>query len=425
MINIINNPNKMKAFKGRVKGKYLSLIVAVLAIVFTISSCVEDEGGEIPTFLDLATEVSSLEFGGVTTNTAQVLSYGLYGSELTSDVAVTTSGPFQVSKSAAEGFASSISFTSAELSGEILNVYVKFEPTEVAEFTAVITHTTDGLITNPTVSLEGIGVLNPDDFPTLLLQENFNYEEDVLPSINRATDDTNPTLEGWLKVRAANKDLELADESLTFTGYPDSGIGKAVIIDRNPDVAGGQTNLLQRNIDPQQSADFAGSYYAAFLFKAEDIPVVAGGYNSPLIFASWNPANGASWWSSGFVVQNDKANDADPDNMVFGIRYESLNELSDKNVEIGKTYLVVLKHTITQAIPAELETTATSTASIFIFEEGDAIDMENEPDALHTMENIPDKYFIRSVTLFQENNADGRYIIDGLRVTNVWEDIFK
>ncbi len=414
--------NRTKYIQMKRPAQYLCLFLALAALTV---ACVEDEGGDIPQFLDLATQVSSLDFEGVTIGSPKTQSYGLYGSLLEGDVTVTTTSPFQVSKSATEGFASSVTFSSSDFTNNITNVYVQLDPQEEGEFMAEITHSTPGLDISRVVTATGIGVTDPESIPTLLFRDNFDYTDDLLPSTNRATDDTNPTLDGWLKVRAANKDLELVSESLTFEGYPESGIGKAVVIDRNPDVPGGQTNLLQHNIDPQQNAEFTGSYYASFLFKAEDVPTAAGGYNSPLIFSSWNPNNGASWWSSGFVVQNDKANDTDPDNMVFGIRYEALNELSDKTMEIGKTYLIVLKHTITTTIPAELETTATSTASIFVFEEGDAIDVENEPEAVYTMINIPDKYYIRSVTLFQENDPQGRYIIDGLRVTNEWDDIFK
>lgn len=399
---------------------FLSLAVLAIAI-----GCVEDEGGEVPKSLDVVTEVTSLDFETVTLNEPKVLSYGLYGSELKEGVTVTSTEPFLVSKSATEGFSSEITFDPGEFENEITSVYVQFSASEEGEIAGEITHRTTDLTSEPKVTVSGMAVLDPASLPDLLLRENFDYAGDILPSTNRATDSSNPTLDGWLKVRAANKDLELAGESLTFEGYPESGIGKAVIVDRNPDVPGGQTNLLQHNIDPQQNAAFVGSYYASFLFKVEDIPATAGGFNSPLIFAGWNPANGASWWSSGLLIQNDKATDADPDNVVFGIRNETLRELSSKSVEAGKTYLVVLKRTVTQAIPAEQETTATSSSSIFVFEEGETIDMENEPDALFTMENLPDSYYIRSVTLFQEDDANGRYVVDGLRVTNNWEDIFK
>lgn len=398
---------------------FLSLAVWVLAI-----GCVEDEGGEVPKYLDVVTQVTSLDFETVTLSEPKVLTYGLYASEIKDGVTAVSTAPFLISKSPTDGFSSEVTFEPGDFENELASVYVRFSASEEGEYTGEIVHSTDGLISEPKVTVTGLGVLDPASLPDLLLRENFDYSEDFLPNTNRATDGTNPTLEGWLKIRAANKDLELIHESLTFSGYPESGIGKAVIIDRNPDVPGIQTNLLQRNIDPQQDAEFVGSYYASFLFKIEDVPA-AGGHNSPLIFASWNPNNGASWWSSGFMVQNDKPTDADPDNLLFGIRNESLLQTSSKNAEVGKTYLVVLKHTVTQAIPAEQEMTATSTASVFVFEEGETIDVENEPDALFTMENLPDKFYIRSVTLFQEDDANGRYILDGLRVTNTWEDIFK
>lgn len=403
--------------------RHLMLLVVLGGVTW---ACVVDEGGEIPSFLNVLTDKNNISFEVVNLNSSSVESYQLAATKLTENLEVSISaGPFMVSKNSSEGFASSISYSPDEFDAGNQTVYVQFLPTEVGEFTAEISHTTTGLDIVPIVDIEGTSAEDPASLPNILFSDNFDYTDAVLPSTDRAADDSNPTLDGWLKVRAANKDLELDDNSLTFTGYPESGVGKSVIIDRNPDVAGGQTNLLQHNLSTQQDANFVGSYYASFLLKAEDIPTVAGGYNSPLIFASWNPANGASWWTSGLLIQNDKANDVDPDNMVFGIRNEATLELSSKTMEVGKTYLIVLKHTVTEAIPNEEVTTATSTASIFIFEEGESIDVENEPTPDYTMANVPDKYYIRSVTLFQENDNQGRYIIDGLRVTNKWEDIFK
>lgn len=430
MINSIKkSDHKTKARKGHEPSSFLRrltpFIGAAIALVFIVSSCVEDEGGEIPEFLDLATQVSSLDFEPVAVGETSIESYGLYGSKLQGDVTITATAPFQVSKSATDGFGTEINISPEEFTNDMTSVFVRFGESVEGEFTGEVTHTSSGIIIEPKVSLTAVSVLDPASLPNLLFRENFSYDTEMLPSTNRAADGTNPTLDGWLKVRAANKDIELADESLTFTGYPESGIGKAAIVDRNPDVPGGNANLLQHNIDPQQTSDFVGSYYVSYLFEAEAIPTVAGGFNSPVILASWNPANGASWWTSGLLVQNTKAADADPDNMVFGIRQENRMELSDKAMEVDKTYLVVLEHTVTEAIPAEQGGTTTATISIFIFEEGETIDMENEPAPVYTMENASDNYYIRSVTLFQENDVNGRYIIDGLRVTNTWEDIFK
>lgn len=429
MINIINKPNqqvKLNRGGGTPVFKRLTpFLIAVMTLVGVLSSCVEDEGGDIPKFLDLATQVTSLDFEAVTIGEASIKSYGLYGSELEGGVTISATAPFQVSKSATEGFAGEITINPEEFNNEMSTVFVRFSETAEGEFSGQITHSSAGLLAEPTVTVSAISVLDPASLPDLLFRENFSYDADLLPNTNRAGDGTNPTLDGWLKVRAANKDLELVDESLTFAGYPDSDIGKAVVVDRNPDVPGIQTNLLQHNIDPQQTPDFVGSYYISYLLKAEDIPRAVGGFNSPVIFASWNPNNGASWWSSGMLIQNNKATDADPDDVVFGIRNENRMELSSKSLELEKTYLVVVEHAVTEPIAAEQGGSATSTASLFIFEEGDEIDMENEPTPLYTMENVTDNYYIRSVTLFQENDADGRYIIDGLRVTNSWEDIFK
>ena len=400
----------------------LLLLISLLSMF----SCVEDEGGAIPVFLDVITEVSNIDFEAAIIDQPVTQSYRVVGTKLTGDVAISTTPPFAVSRSASEGFGTSLSISPADLAAGPVVVFVQFFPVKEGKFAGEITHITEGLPFIPAVDLVGVGTQDPASLPVILFEEHFDYPgETILPSTDRLTSDGNQDLEGWLKVRAANKELVLASAGLDFSGYPVTGEGTAVIIDRNPDEPGGQTNLLQHNISAQQNSDFVGSFYTSFLFQAEDIPTTAGGFNSPLIYGSWNPVNGASWWASGFLVQNDKANDGDPDNMVFGLRYETHLEVSARAMEKGKTYLIVLKQEVTQAIPAEQEATITSVASLFVFEEGDAIDTENEPTPVIVMNDVPDKHYIRSVTLFQENSNEGRYIIDGIRVTNKWEDLFK
>ena len=406
--------------------KVVWICLFLLTSLLSTFSCVEDEGGEIPVFLDVITEVSNIDFEAAIIDQSVIQSYRLVGTKLTGDVTISTTAPFAVSRSASEGFGTSLSISPADFGVGPVVVFVQFFPVEEGEFAGEITHITEGLPFTPAVDLAGVGTLDPASLPVILFEEHFDYPgETSLPSTDRLTSDGNQDLEGWLKVRAANKELVLASAGLDFSGYPVTGEGTAVIIDRNPDEPGGQTNLLQHNISAQQNSDFVGSFYTSFLFQAEDIPTTAGGFNSPLIYGSWNPGNGASWWASGFLVQNDKANDGDPDNMVFGLKYETRREVSAKAMEKGKTYLIVLKQEVTQAIPAEQEATVTSVATLFVFEEGDAIDTENEPTPVIVMNDVPDKHYIRSVTLFQENSNEGRYIIDGIRVTNKWEDLFK
>lgn len=417
----------IKIVQSKIRG--ISHIFLLLIIITPFSSCVEDEGGTIPVYTDLLVDKSSIDFGPTILGEMSTQSYLISASEISSNVTLSVDGnqAFSISKTSDGDFSNSLTFSSGELEDGLVTVFIRFLTATEGDFSASIIHSSSELTVSPTVTLEGSGITDPDAIPVILFEEDFDYSgQSFLPTMNRATDDSNPTLEGWLKVRPNNKDCELATTGLTFAGYPAATAGNgAAILDRNPAVAGANANLWQHNITPQQDAEFVGSYYMSFLMLIEDAPSGAGGFNSPLKFASWNTANGASWWAPGFLVQNDKSDAADPDNLVVGIRREAIRELSAKTVETGKTYLCVLKYTVTEPIPNELVATTTASASIFVFEEGDAIDTENEPTPVYTMEMVEDKHYIRSVALFQENNVDGRYIIDGIRVTPKWEDIFK
>ena len=103
---------------------------------------------------------SSITFGNQAIGTnSNSQSYALNYANLDgSSVSVSTTSPFSLSKSAAGPFSSSLTYTSAELTGSSTTVFAQFSPTSVGSANAVITHTGGGVSGSTTVSLGGNGV---------------------------------------------------------------------------------------------------------------------------------------------------------------------------------------------------------------------------------------------------------------------------
>ncbi len=87
---------------------------------------------------------ASLAFGDVVLNQPNVTSYTLTTANLTGTLQLASTGGFTISKEAAAGYATSLSFTAAELSAKP-TVYVRVVPATAGEFTGSITHTASGL----------------------------------------------------------------------------------------------------------------------------------------------------------------------------------------------------------------------------------------------------------------------------------------
>jgi|GEM_PF-477300 len=110
-----------------------------------------------PTF---SVNPTSVAFGNQAIGTSSVpQSYTLNYSNLDgSNVVVSTSAPFSVSKSAGGPFSTNISYTSAELSGTSTIIFSEFSPVTTGLATGTITHAGGGVSGSTNVSLSGTGV---------------------------------------------------------------------------------------------------------------------------------------------------------------------------------------------------------------------------------------------------------------------------
>lgn len=86
---------------------------------------------------------SSLNLGETLMGNTITGQYSFSASNLTSDVVITTAAPFEVSKTDGNGYTSSITFTSAELTSP-QTVYVRATPTSSGQISGTILHASNG-----------------------------------------------------------------------------------------------------------------------------------------------------------------------------------------------------------------------------------------------------------------------------------------
>ena len=120
---------------------------------------------------------STLDFGSQLNNTTSAeKTYTLNSANLNgTSVTLTASGPYKISKTTGTGFASTTTYTNAELTGS-KTVYVNFTPTNSGTANGTVTTVGGGVSNPPSVSLTGVGqaaVLSADqsslDFGSLVI----------------------------------------------------------------------------------------------------------------------------------------------------------------------------------------------------------------------------------------------------------------
>ncbi|MCM8568305.1 hypothetical protein NE848_02880 [Gramella jeungdoensis] len=363
-------------------------------------------GDPIPD-VSVIVDPTTLDLGSVPLNQVSgAASYTLTGSGLTSDVTVTGSALFKVSRSSDGTFTESLSIPAADFETGDVEIFVQFNSTgEIGEKTGEITHTSDE------VEIESVVVVASSiSATTKLFLDNFDYTAgEAIPSTDRTGSGTdNEVMDGWLKVRTGNADILVADQNLTYNGYPES-TGNAALLDLE-----GSSNVYAHNLSEQQTVDFVGAYYSSFLLKIEALPT--GGFSRPVMFVDWNP-NGTVKFLTSISIES---NGGDP---KFGIRMEGNVENSDITPEEGKTYLVVIKHTVPDADQGNNN----NSGQLFVFDAEDipATEPATADASITTGTSPGDGRLVKAITLVNDNNPDARYIVDGLKVTTQWSDLFE
>lgn len=517
----------------------LRLVPLVLPAIFVgvIVSCVQDEGGEIPLFLDVLAETNTISFDSSIIREEHMESYQVAVSQFTSNLQVTLedeAGVFQISTSSTSGFGNSLDIAAAGITDDRVTIFIKFFTETAAEsYTATITHTTEGLVNDAVVQIDGLGILDPgktpnvatnvpviafdptvigatqvisyeltasklqgavdlelsdatapfgiskemtgpftstlnyavDEFspgpvtiyvqfapvaegqfnadvelttvdlpivpkvalsgqgtldpPKLLFSEDFVYTESILPHTDRVptnAGDDNAMVEGWIAVRSGRTPFQLTN-GLSFPGYTGIGLGQGILVEF--DASAGPTNrqLFAHNIAEQQDATFTGEYFMSYLLEMNAIPA-KGQFNRPVFFVDW-AATGVTDFSVGAVIKNTAAAGDPADNVVFSLRDNNTEQISSIPVQTGQAYLVVLKLTVTD----DDQSNNNNEAELFIF---DAAAPASEPvTADITMTGIIDSRLFRAVAILKDNSGAASYVVDGIKVANTWEDLFK
>ncbi|OYX25574.1 MAG: hypothetical protein B7Z06_07065, partial [Flavobacteriales bacterium 32-35-8] len=326
---------------------------------------------------------------------------------LTSSLNVSTVSPFSVATSENGTYGNSIDFQPSDLNSNIVTIYVKFSPVVVGDAQAEITHTSTGIDNIQPILLSGTTA----NISTLQMNDNFSYNVGDLPSQNRTTDGaTNAGLTGWVKVRNANSNLPVVDDRLIYSGYLASNIGNAVTLDMDDPAT--NSNLYAYNMSDQQDPGEIGSYYASFMIRIDALPSAA--FNRPVMFVDWLP-DGATRFLGALGIEYNGGNPK------FSVRYNSEIGMSSITPEVGKTYLVVLKNAVTDANV----TNDNNTASVYIFDAASIPAQEPvTPTATITVALGDDGYGVKAVALLRDNDRAGVFLIDGLRVTQTWTELF-
>ncbi len=95
------------------KRHLLQKVVSLYLISVLILSCSVNEP-EIPVYLNLLTEVSTMEFESVELGTEEIKTYRIAGTKLEGDVNLTITGPFQIAKNQDGSYSTSISIAPDE-----------------------------------------------------------------------------------------------------------------------------------------------------------------------------------------------------------------------------------------------------------------------------------------------------------------------
>lgn len=402
------------------KNIYSLFLAGLVGLLILVSSCGnDDEAPPIVNDPSLTVSSSSIAFGNVDAGTvSNVEQFTVTGADLTGNIAVSTQAPFAISTASDGTFGQDLNFTTDDFSAGPVTVFTRFEPgeTDDGDFSADIMHTTDGA-TPVSVALSGTSVMQePEPVSTVLVEDHFDYVESLLPSTdNTGAGADNAALDGWVRIRPANDGIFMHTSGLTFAGYPGSDAGKSVRLQKSaPD----QADVYVNNLTEPQDDAFTGDFYVAYMLQIESFPSKSQ-FNRPVLLTQWADGGGAKW-AEGPIILNRAAADATEDDVVFGLKYEGEPAVESTIVpEIGKTYLVVMKHTVTDT---DL-TNSNDASSVYIFDTD--IPATEPATADVSIENMTDKYMIEGVTLLETNSNGGSYLVDGVKVAKTWEDLFN
>lgn len=242
----------------------------------------------------------------------------------------------------------------------------------------------------------------------LLKTENFEYE---IGSLKEKAGST------WIKASNAEitESIDIVDKSLTYVGYQDEAVGKAVQITAS--------NKSQNQSYALKAADegiTSGTVYASFLFKIEEAPAKG----TPFL-VSFAGANKQGYVDDNGNISNygrlfiTKGSD-DTKFKIFASKYSAANKSPEVGeYVIGQTYLGVISYQFVEDTKNDVYqlyiNPATNNATPVLSQSTESGDVSTN-------------YGIQGIRIYQNNTSSAKApaaVIDAIRFATDWDSLFK
>ena len=232
----------------------------------------------------------------------------------------------------------------------------------------------------------------------LFLPLSLSFGQIIVEDFNYPVGDS-LTGHGWTKHSGAAFTILVQTGSLTYAGYPSSGIGNHVVI------TGGSGSKEDVNVGIDSFYTNGDVVYYSFLVNVasaattQDYFIHIGNRVSPTAF---------TLFAARVFVQDVSGN------LRFGISNTSTQTMGTTNFSYNTTYLVFVKYTINTAGADECR--------LWVFSSGVPLSeaLAGTPEVLNTSTNGQD--VIDAIALRQGGNAYS-VLVDGIRLSTQWGDL--
>lgn len=206
-----------------------------------------------------------------------------------------------------------------------------------------------------------------------LLVEDFNFSGNL-------------NANGWTAHSGSGTNPPNTTSGLSFSGYPNSGIGNAALLDANGE-----------DVNKSFTSQNSGTIYCAFMIRVDDAPTTV---DYPIHF------NSSSFSDRVFIKKN-----ATPDFEVgFSKSAGSPAQSTTSNFALGTTLLIVIKHTFVAGA-------SNDQSSLFIFTTAAPSTEPGSPDLSDNSGTDPASI---SAIALRQYSASQNYVVDGIRVATTW-----
>lgn len=235
-------------------------------------------------------------------------------------------------------------------------------------------------------------------FSLILLPLTFSSGQILVEDFNYPVGDS---LTGhiWTKHSGTGQTIFVESGSLTYGGYPSSGIGNDI------NLQGGSGSREDVNVGIDSHYVNGATVYFSFLVSVDSASTTAdyfmhiGNRTSPTTFTSF---------AARVFVQNDAGD------LKFGISNTSTSQMGSSSFSFNTTYLIFVKYTI--------DTGGADECKLWVFNTGVPIDEASAgtPEVTNNSTNGQD--IINAIGMRQGSQAYS-ILVDGIRVSTMWANL--